>query len=72
MKLITRLLYLPVVGILLLGSCAKEESESYDKFEDQALEAWMTQNRPELLGNLQSDVHYSVCLLSPSDAADEG
>ena len=68
MKLITRLLYLPVVGILLLGSCAKEESESYDKFEDQALEAWMTQNRPELLGNLQSDGHYYVEVLDVGEA----
>ena len=37
MKLISRLLYLPVAGMLMLGSCAKNESESYDKFEDQAL-----------------------------------
>lgn len=45
MKLHTRLLYLAVGGLLLLGSCAKEESESFDKFENQALEAWMHQNR---------------------------
>ena len=55
MKLISRLLYLPVAGMLMLGSCAKNESESYDKFEDQALAAWMTQNCPELVENYQSE-----------------
>ena len=44
MKLITRFLYLSAAGIMLLTSCAKEQTESYDKFENQALEAWMTQN----------------------------
>lgn len=68
MKLIPRLLYLlPVVGALLTGSCAKEETESYDKFEDQALEAWMTQNRPELLGNRQSDGGYYVEVLAAGE-----
>ena len=67
MKLITRLLYLPLAGVLLLASCAKEESESYDKFEDQALEAWMTQNRPELVGNLQSDGGYYVEVLEAGE-----
>ena len=42
MKLITRFLYLSAAGIMLLTSCAKEQTESYDKFENQALEAWMT------------------------------
>ena len=45
MKLITRFLYLSAAGIMLLTSCAKEQTESYDKFENQALEAWMTQNQ---------------------------
>ena len=55
MKLITRFLYLSAAGIMLLTSCAKEQTESYDKFENQALEAWMTQNRRELLKNYQSE-----------------
>lgn len=67
MKLISRLLYLPVVGMLLLASCAKETTESYDKFEDQALEAWMTQNRKDLLGNLQSDGNYYVEVLEAGE-----
>ena len=37
MKLITRFLYLSAAGIMLLTSCAKEQTESYDKFENQAL-----------------------------------
>ena len=39
MKLITRFLYLSAAGIMLLTSCAKEQTESYDKFENQALAA---------------------------------
>ncbi len=39
MKLITRFLYLPAAGIALLSPAPKEQTESYDKFEDQALEA---------------------------------
>ena len=46
-----RTLCLAAAGLLLLGSCAKEEAESFDKFEDMALEAWMQQHRPELLKN---------------------
>ena len=69
MKLITRLLYLPLAGVLLLGSCAKTESESYDKFEDQALKAWVTQNLPEdVLGNYQSEGGYYVEVLAVGDA----
>ena len=67
MKWITRLLYLPVVGMLFLSSCAKEQTESYDKFEDQALEAWMTQNRPDLLGNLQSEGGYYVDVIEAGE-----
>lgn len=63
MKLITRFLYLSAAGIMLLTSCAKEQTESYDKFENQALEAWMTQNRRELLKNYQSEGGYYVEIL---------
>ena len=64
MKLITRFLYLSAAGIMLLTSCAKEQTESYDKFENQALEAWMTQNRRELLKNYQSEGGYYVEILA--------
>lgn len=60
MKLITRFLYLSAAGIALLTSCAKEQTESYDKFENQALEAWIAQNRNELLKNYQPEGGYYV------------
>lgn len=66
MKLITRFLYLSAAGIMLLTSCAKEQTESYDKFENQALEAWMTQNRRELLKNYQSEGGYYVEISMPA------
>ena len=68
MKLISRLLYLPVAGMLMLGSCAKNESESYDKFEDQALAAWIKQNHEELEHNLQSEGGYYVDIIEAGDA----
>ena len=58
MKFIARFLYVPLAGLLVLTSCAKEETESYDKFENQALEAWMTQHRSDLVENLQSEGLY--------------
>lgn len=68
MKLITRFLYLSAAGIMLLTSCAKEQTESYDKFENQALEAWMTQHRKELLKNYQSEGGYYVEILEGGNA----
>lgn len=68
MKLITRFLYLPAACIVLLASCAKEQTESYDKFEDQALKAYMTQKHPELLENLQTEGGYYVDVLDPGKA----
>ena len=62
-----RTLCLAAAGLLLLGSCAKEEAESFDKFEDMALEAWMQQHRPELLKNYQSDGGYYVDVLDAGD-----
>ena len=67
MKLITRFLYLSAAGIMLLTSCAKEQTESYDKFENQALEAWMTQNRRELLKNYQPEGGYYVEILAAGE-----
>lgn len=67
MKLITRFLYLPAACIVLLASCAKEQTESYDKFEDQALEAYMTLKHPELLENYQTEGGYYVDVLHVED-----
>ncbi len=67
MKLITRFLYLPAACIALLSSCAEDQTESYDKFEDQALEAYMTQKHPELLENYQTEGGYYVDVLEAGD-----
>lgn len=67
MKLITRFLYLSAAGMLLLTSCAKEQTESYDKFENQALEAWIAQNRQELLANYQPEGGYYVDVIKAGD-----
>ena len=53
---------------LFAASCAKEQTESYDKFEDQALEAYMTQKHPELLENYQTEGGYYVDVLEPGKA----
>ena len=71
MKLLSRFLYFSAVGAVLFASCAKEESESFDKFEDMALEAWMTQNHPDLVKNLQDNGGYYVDVLEASGASDD-
>ena len=48
-----RLCFVVFVVAVLAGACAKEQSESYDQYEDRSLEAWIAQHRPELLGNRQ-------------------
>ncbi|MFQ7503175.1 MAG: hypothetical protein ACLRMJ_08860 [Alistipes finegoldii] len=63
MKFITRFLCVPVAGLLALTSCAKDEDESYVQFENQALEAWMTQHRPDLVKNYQPDGGYYIDVL---------
>ena len=67
MKFITRFLCVPVAGLLALTSCAKDEDESYVQFENQALEAWMTQHRSDLVQNYQSDGGYYVDVLDAGD-----
>lgn len=47
-------LFIPFVAVVMLASCAKEHTESYETFEEMALEAWMTQNHPDLVENKQS------------------
>ncbi len=69
MKFLTRFFCLAAAGLLLSVSCAKEESESYDKYEDQSLKAWITQNRKDLLKNYQSDGGYYVDI-TPTDQSD--
>ena len=63
MKFNIRFFHLCAAGLLLMASCAKEESVSSEKFETQALEAWITQHRPDLLENYQADGGYYVDIL---------
>ena len=67
MKFCTRMLCLPALVMLLAASCAKEASESYDKFETLALGAWMEKYHPELVNNLQEDGGYYVDVLDAGD-----
>lgn len=53
MRSIQFLFYAVVAGVVLLTACAEETMEDYDKFESQSLEAYITQNKPELLANFQ-------------------
>lgn len=55
--------------VLLLASCAEEQTESYTKFEKIALEAWITQHRPQLINNYQPDGGYYVDVLEAGDMA---
>lgn len=48
-----RLCFVVFVVAVLAGACAKEQNESYDRYEDLSLEAWIAQHRPELLANRQ-------------------
>lgn len=52
-----------------LAACAERQDESYDRFEDMSLEAWIAQNRPELLGNYQEfgDAGYYIDVIRPGD-----
>lgn len=50
-------------------SCAQTEGEDFGKYESMALEAWMTQHRPELVENKQTEGDYYVDVLSAGDPA---
>lgn len=69
MKFITGFLCVSVLGLLLTTSCAKQETESYTKFEKIALEAWITQHRPELKNNYQQDGGYYVDVIEAGNMA---
>lgn len=52
-------------GMLLMAACAETEDVSYAVNERMALHEWMRLNRPELLGNYQSEGGYYVDVLEP-------
>lgn len=72
MKFAKRLLYASVVGLAALTSCAKQESEPYNKYETMALASWMRLNRPELLENRQEYTHEGQTYYYYVDVLDGG
>lgn len=61
------------MAALLMVGCADEATEEYSTFEDMALEAWMTQNHPELVENLQTfdTSNYYIDLKNAGDLESE-
>lgn len=57
-----------IVAVLAV-SCAREQTESYDKYEDLSLEAWIARHRRELLGNKQDfgEASYYIDVLHAGD-----
>ncbi len=53
MKLINQSLFALLAGTLACTACAEDGTEDTAKYENQALQAWMTQYRSELLDNFQ-------------------
>lgn len=68
MKQYTRLFAISALGAVLLASCAEMGTESFSRYEDMALEAWIKQHRPELLKNRQQEGGYYVELVEKSTA----
>ncbi|MEG2770914.1 MAG: hypothetical protein RR960_01050 [Alistipes sp.] len=60
MKSIGRLVCASIVSLLVLGSCAEEETASYNEYEGKALKAWMAINHKDLLENYQKKGGYYV------------
>ena len=69
MNFFKRFLCLSTFGLLLAVSCAKEETGSFDELENQSLKAWITQHRPELVGNYQEEGGYYVDVIEAGDAS---
>lgn len=67
MRFLKHLFYVSVVGLFVLTSCAKEESEPFDKYENMALKAWVAKYRPTLLENIQADGAYYVDIIEAGD-----
>ncbi len=51
MKSLKKLLLASLLPAVLLGSCADDNEVDYSKYEPMALQAWMTQHKPELVDN---------------------
>lgn len=64
-----RFRFVVFIVALLAGACAREQSESYDRYEDMSLEAWITRHRQDLLGNKQDfgEASYYIDVLHAGD-----
>lgn len=61
MKFLRNSLYVSLAGFAALAaSCAEQTFESYEKYENIALKAWIEQNRPDLIDNFQEEGKYYV------------
>lgn len=58
-----------ILGSMLVSSCIKEYEPSGQEMENRSFRAWMKKNRPELLGNYQSDGEYYVEVESWGDTS---
>ncbi len=67
MKFLTRIVAVFALAATLFSACAEREDQSYEVIETLALEAWITQNRPELIDNLQEDGGYYVDVVDAGD-----
>lgn len=63
MKFINRLFFAVVVCAITVTSCVKSSEMEFNEVERIALQAWMEQNRPDLLDNYQEEGGYYVELL---------
>lgn len=67
---VCRRLLVALVGVSMTVSCAKDPVVDSAKYENLALEAWMTQHRGELVNNFQEagDSGFYVDIISEGDA----
>lgn len=77
MRFKSRLLCLAAAAVVLFSSCAKETTESYDKYEAMSLEAYMTQRAPQyvvenaqIAGEGKKSYTYYVDVLDMGDDPD--
>lgn len=56
-----------LITLFALSSCVKEPEYSGKDFEARSLKAWMKKNRPDLMGNYQSEGGYYVDVLEWGD-----
>lgn len=67
---VTKLFYtFALVATLLMHSCVVSEDIDYEEVEQEIFDEWMAINKPELLGNYQSNGGYYVDLVTAGDTS---